>query len=134
MDSQISRVLAQAMADGKNPREIARLLTRTISGPMGDLGITDTLGRFIPAERRAKMLARTEIIRAHAEAELMEFKNWAVAEVKVKAELVTAGDDRVCIICQSLEGQTFTLDQASGIIPVHPACRCNWIPLEITRG
>lgn len=133
MDSQISRVLAQAMADGKGPREIARLLTRTISGPIGDLGITDTLGRFIPAERRAKMLARTETIRAHHQATINEYRSWAVEGVIVKAEFVTAGDDRVCEECLALEGNVYTLKEAENLIPVHPQCRCITIPVDVTR-
>lgn len=100
MDGQISRMLAKGLAEGQNPNTIARWLTKTISGPAkGEkmpLAITDTLGRFIPAQRRAKMLARTEVIRAHAEGTLQEFKNFGVAGVKVRAEFVTAGDDRVC--------------------------------------
>ncbi|MEE9356516.1 MAG: phage minor head protein [Methylococcaceae bacterium] len=133
MDAQISRVLAQAMADGKGPREIARLLTRTISGPVGDLGITDTLGRFIPAERRARQLARTEVIRAHHKATIQEYRNWAVEGVIVQAEFVTAGDDRVCVECQALEGKVYTLDEAENLIPVHTNCRCNMLPKDVTR-
>ena len=65
MDAQISRVLAQGMADGDGMLMIARKLVGTINGTgMGELGLTDTLGRFIPAARRAEMLARTEIIRS----------------------------------------------------------------------
>lgn len=133
MDSQISRVLAQAMAEGKGPREIARLLTRTITGPVGDLGLTDTLGRFIPAQRRAKMLARTEVIRAHHQATIQEYRNWAVEGVIVKAEFITAGDDRVCEECLALEGQVYTLKEAEGLIPVHPRCRCITLPVDVTR-
>jgi len=132
MDMQIGRVLAQGIADGLHPRQIATNLTRTISGPVGDLGITDILGRFIPAQRRAELLARTEIIRSYAEASLQEYKNWGVVGVKVKAEFRTAGDDRVCPICASMEGKVFTLDEASGKIPVHPQCRCIWLPLDVT--
>jgi SPP1 gp7 family putative phage head morphogenesis protein len=95
---------------------------------MGDLALTDTLGRFIPATRRAMMLARTEIIRAYAEATLQEFRNWGVEGVSAKAEWSTAGDDRVCPKCAPMEGRIFTLDEASGLIPFHPNCRCAWIP------
>jgi len=133
MSGQISRVLSQGMAEGKGPREIARLLTRTITGPSGDLGLTDTLGRFIPAKRRARMLARTETIRAHADATLEEYKSWRVEGVVVKAELTTAGDDRVCVTCQGLEGTTYTIDEAQGIIPVHVNCRCIFLPKEIRQ-
>jgi SPP1 gp7 family putative phage head morphogenesis protein len=131
MDTQVSSVLSQAMVEGKNPREIARLLNKTISGTGGTLELTDTLGRFIPAERRAKMLARTEVIRAHAQAQLQEFRNWRVAGVSVKAEFVTAGDERVCVICEGLEGQIFTLEAAEGLIPRHVQCRCTYIPLSV---
>jgi len=132
MDSQISRVLAQGIAEGENPLQLARLLTRTITGPSGDLGITDTLGRYIPARRRANMLARTEIIRAHHMATIQEYRNWEVEDVYVKAEWVTAEDNRVCSICKALEGQVFTLDVAEKMIPRHPQCRCCTIPVDIT--
>lgn len=133
MDTQISRVLTQGMIDGLGMKQMARQLVRTISGPVGDLGLTDTLGRFIPARRRAEMLARTEIIRAHAEGQLQEFANWGVLGVKVKAEFKTAGDSRVCPICATMEGRTYSLQEASGIIPVHPQCRCVWLPLDVTE-
>jgi SPP1 gp7 family putative phage head morphogenesis protein len=129
MDTQISRVLAKGMADGTNPRNLARLLTRTITGPVGDLSLTDTLGRFIPAERRAEVLARTEIIRAHHEATIQEYRNYGVAGVSVEAEWQTAGDDRVCDECESMEGQVFSLDDIEGMLPAHPQCRCVALPV-----
>ncbi len=128
MDSQISRILAQGIADGRNPNYLAKLLTTTISGPMGDLGITDTLGRFIPAERRAKILARTEIIRAHHVATVQEYRNWKLVDVQVQAEWQTAGDGRVCPICASMNGNIYTLDQIESMIPRHPQCRCIALP------
>lgn len=132
MDSQISRVLAQGIADGASPKDLAKLLTRTISGPMGDLGIRDTLDRFIPAERRAVILARTEIIRAHHSATIQEYKNWGVAGVQVKAEWTTAGDVRVCDDCAAMEGQEFTLKEIENKIPRHPQCRCIALPVDLT--
>lgn len=132
MDNQISQVLAQGLADGDNPRLLAKKLTSTISGPLGDLGITDTLGRFIPAERRAQTLARTEVIRAHHQATVQEYKNWAAEGVKVKAEWVTAGHN-VCPECAMLEGRVFTLTEIENMIPVHPNCRCVAIPLDVTK-
>ena len=130
MEHQISQVLAQGMIDGKNPRELAKLLTKTISGPIGDLGIKDTLGRFIPAERRAETLARTEVIRAHHLGNITEMENWKVAGVRVRAEWDSAEDSRVCPICAGLEGQVFTLTKIRDMIPAHPNCRCCAIPTE----
>ncbi len=126
MSQQISRVLAQGMADGLAPATLARQLNAVIGS---GLGLTDTLGRFIPAQRRARILARTEIIRAHSEATLQEFRNWGVVGVTVEVEFATAGDNRVCQQCANLEGSVFTIAQASGIIPVHAQCRCAWIPV-----
>lgn len=131
MSTQVSRVLTQGLAEGRHPREIADLLTKTISGPVGDLGITDTLGRFIPAERRAVMIARTETIRAHSQGLVQEAKNWGVVGLKVKAEFVSAGDSRVCEKCASLEGRLFSLDEAMNLLPYHPQCRCTFIFEEI---
>lgn len=125
MSQQMSRVLAQGMADGLSPRAIARQLVGTITG---DLSLVDSLGRFIPAKRRAELLARTEIIRAHAEAQLQEFANWGVEGVIAKAEILTTKDRRTCQRCIRLEKAVFTLEEAKGVIPVHPACRCIWVP------
>lgn len=128
MDRQISQVLARGIADGDGADLLARKLNRVIIGGGNDLGITDTLGRYIPAERRAKVMVRTEVVRAHAEAQLQEFVNWGVEGVGVEAEWVTAGDNRVCPICEGLQGQTFSIEDARGRLPAHPQCRCAWIP------
>ena len=130
MQQQIGRLLAEGFASGANPRVIARRLVAAINGAkMGDLGITDSLGRFIPARRRAEILARTEIIRAHHYANINEYKTWGVYGVEVMAEWRTAGDNRVCIQCSSLEGNTYTLDEILPMIPAHPQCRCIAIPI-----
>ena len=133
MSTQISRVLAQGLADGDNPRVIARKLVRTINGMGKDLGVTDTLGRFIPARQRAEILARTEIIRAHHKGMVQEYRNWGLEGVYVMAEFKTAGDHRVCDVCQQMEGSRYTLDEAENLIPVHPQCRCIILPYEPSR-
>jgi SPP1 gp7 family putative phage head morphogenesis protein len=129
MDMQISRVLAQGMIDGDGPALLARKMVAIINGDGVDkLGLTDTLGRFIPAQRRAMMIARTETIRAFHQATIQEYRNWAIEGVYVKAEWMTAGDDRVCDECNSLQGKIFTLDEIEPLIPLHPNCRCIALP------
>ena len=139
MDQLISRLLAQGIADGLNPNTIARVLNHAISGMGRTLGlpisyINPRTGKLVsyvmPPERRARILARTEIIRAHAEAQLQEFQNWGVEGVNVKAEWITAGDNRVCEQCAGLEGSIFTLEQAQGMLPLHAQCRCAWVPFN----
>jgi SPP1 gp7 family putative phage head morphogenesis protein len=129
MDSQISRILAEGMINGDGPMLLARKLVAVINGDGIDkLGIRDSLGRFIPAMRRAEMLARTEMIRAYHLATIQEYRNWGVLGIKVQGEWKTAGDDRVCDQCASMEGKVFTLDEIEPMIPAHPLCRCLALP------
>lgn len=67
-------------------------------------------------------------IAVHAQAQLDTFAAMGIEGVTARAELLTAGDSRVCIRCASLEGRVFSLQQAQGIIPLHPRCRCCWQP------
>lgn len=113
MDQQISRTLAQGIAEGLNPRDIARNLNNRVD----KVGIT-----------RARVLARTETINAHAEATLNSYEEAGIEGVDVVAEFSTAGDAQVCPECESLEGTVRPIEEARGVIPVHPNCRCAWIP------
>jgi SPP1 gp7 family putative phage head morphogenesis protein len=127
MEQQISRVLTDGIAQGDNPRLIAEKLNNTIKG--GKLDMTDSLGRHIPAQRRAVIMARTEIIRAHHLATINEYRHWGVAGVSVQAEWSTADDDRVCVECAGMQGHIYTLEQIESMIPVHPQCRCMALPV-----
>jgi len=132
MDQQISRVLAEGMANGDGPSLLARKLVSTINGTgMGELGITDSLGRFIPARRRAEIMARTEIIRAHHQATIQEYRNWGLEGVIVQGEWAAAGDERVCNQCADLNGSVFSLDVIEKMIPLHPQCRCIALPYKV---
>lgn len=113
MDQQISRELARGLSEGQNPMAIARRINDRIDR----IGIT-----------RARTLARTEVIAAHADASLNAYEEAGAYGVEVEAELSTAEDDRVCEECAALDGRTFTLEEARGLIPVHPNCRCAMIP------
>ena len=116
MDQRISRSLATSFAEGRGPRQIARILNKEVDG----------VGRH-----RSILLARTETIRAHHVATINTYREAGVEGVSVLAEWSTAGDDRVCSICESLEGKVFTLDEIEGMIPAHPQCRCVAIPAGI---
>ena len=129
MDSTISDVLAIGMAEGKHPRQIAAAIRKSVTGKGNDFGITDSLGRYIPAERRAMILARTETIRAHHAANIGEYKAAGILGIKIQAEHVTANDNRVCPLCEPLEGEIYTIEEAETAIPVHPQCRCVAVPV-----
>lgn len=114
MASDMSRVLADGLGRGDNPLTIARAMTSRV----------DTLTRT-----RAEVIARTEIIHAHAEGQLDSFERLGVEDVGGMAEWSTAGDDRVCSRCAALEGAVMKIEEARGMIPLHPNCRCAWIPV-----
>lgn len=114
MDQQISRVLAEGITNGDNPLDIARAINNRVD----KIGI-----------HRARLLARTEVIRAHHSANVQEYRNAGVDGVTVIAEFVTAGDSRVCPQCAALDGKEFDLDQIERLIPLHPQCRCVAVPI-----
>lgn len=115
MDQALSRTLTDGLIAGHSPTTIARSIVKNVE----NIGIV-----------RARTIARTEIIRAHAEATLNMFERAGLAHVTVLAEWVTAGFG-VCPDCQDMEGLTFTINEARGMIPLHPNCRCTWIPVIV---
>lgn len=114
---QMRRQLAEGLAQGENPRKVATRLNDRVD----NVGV-----------HRSRVLARTEIIRAHSEATLTRFEQFGIEGVAGKAEFATAGDRRVCPVCAGLEGQVFSVEEARGVIPVHAMCRCTWLPLVDT--
>lgn len=49
-------------------------------------------------------------------------------------EWLTAGDDKVCDECQDASDDgPYTLDEARDMMPLHPNCRCAWVPADDAR-
>ncbi len=114
VSQNIGRVLANGIATGQGPREMARQMR----------GVVTTIGR-----NRSVVLARTETINTHATATLNRYQEAGVQGVTALAEFLTAQDDDVCPECIALEtGEAIPIDDARGIIPVHAQCRCVWLP------
>jgi hypothetical protein len=102
--------LARGIAEGRSPRVIARTLYNDVANHV------DKIGRV-----RARMIARTEIVRAHHLATIQEYRQAAAdMDVGVLAEWSTAGFG-VCPICIELEdGGPYKLDVVEGMLPAHP--------------
>jgi len=48
--------------------------------------------------------------------------------------ILTAGDDKVCDECDDIAANgPYDLDEARGLIPAHPNCRCAFVPAEDLR-
>ena len=116
MDQKISRILAQGSGEGRAPLDIAKKINDRVK----KIGIT-----------RSRLIARTEIISAHAEASLNAYEEAGIEGVEVEVEFTTAGDDVVCPECDVLSGKSFTIAESRGVIPVHPNCRCAWSPVVV---
>ncbi len=72
-------------------------------------------------EKRAEVIARTEILRASNQGALTVYKQYDVKRVR----WLTAADERVCSVCGPLHRRVFPIDQIPfGGPPAHPRCRC----------
>jgi len=128
-------VLTEGLAEGVNPREMARRLTKEV--------------RTIQ-HTQAEVLARTEVINSYSDATLDRYERAGVDGVSVSGEFATADDSRVCPICEAIEGTTYGTgemreatfafspsesepDHLEGEYPVkppvHPQCRCAILPV-----
>lgn len=119
---ELTRTLSDGLARGLTARQMYDAMEYRVN---------------VVSNRRAIAVARSEIIRTHAEAQLDVFESVGIDQVEVLAEWVTAGDNRVCARCASLEGVVMTVQEARGLIPRHPMCRCAWLPANVgedTRG
>lgn len=122
VSTQLSRVLVDGLVQGQHPMIIAKNMVGPDS-PLQKIGIN-----------RARMIARTEIIRSHAEGQLDGLEKLGVDKVGVMVEWSTAGDDRVCSLCMSLEGVVLKIKEARGILPRHTNCRCAFLPANVSEG
>lgn len=112
MQGELNRILVEGLAQGQNPREIARKIKKRLGVSLSD----------------AERLARSEVIHAHAEGQLDSFERLGVKEIGVMAEWLTADDDNVCEMCDSMVGVVLTIKEARGLLPRHPNCRCCFAP------
>lgn len=73
---------------------------------------------------RAGALGATNTIAAFSTAEQREYQRNGVERVV----WITSGDERVCGICQPLDGEVFSMDETFDPPPLHVMCRCTFVP------
>lgn len=107
-------ILARGLADGKTFPTLSKEMTSA----------------FNMTRARAATIARTETSYAHAEGTLIGYEVQGIEEVGAMVEFSTVQDEYVCPDCAALEqaGNRYKVTEAHGIIPVHPNCRCVWLP------
>lgn len=117
----VSNAVRQTMKEGfvqqKTPKQVGEDIWNAIKDRV------DKVERW-----RCDLVARTDIVYVNSEATLDTFEFYNIPNVQALVEFATMMDDRVCPICSAIEGQVFTIQEARGLIPLHPQCRCSWLP------
>jgi len=121
---QLRETLTGGIAEGLNPRDMARALNEELSS----------------IERsRLSTIARTEVLRSHSDAAIDVYES-NDAEVVSHTSRLTAKDPSVCAFCRALEDVPFTLSEFQSVavtwgtqpyrigVPAHPNGRCSPMP------
>jgi len=123
VSAKLNRTLTDGMVQGKSPTQIAEEISNDI----------ESIGK-----NRAKILARTEMVRAKAEGQLAALESLNVPGVALKVEWVPSGLGTTrkgnlspCPKCRAMANKVYTLQEAKGLIPHHPNCMCGWTPASI---
>lgn len=114
----------------------------TVSGVRGEFGqvverplIDRVKGQLKRGLTLAVTVGGTALVGIVADAFLNRVTDFGIALVSplIEAKYLTAGDSRVCVICQALADADngngpgiYTIQQARGLIPQHPNCRCTF--------
>lgn len=114
--------LSRGLAEGKSPLTIARELYNDAATQLDKIGIT-----------RARIIARTEIIRAHHLANINEYDaiSGMLDQEGLMVDIIAEWGlgPNPCPICIDLEADApYTLDEVRSLIPAHPRCVCVAIP------
>jgi hypothetical protein len=120
-------------------RNVAKFEAQLKAGTKAFVARRQQEGAAVEAARqeREKALeaARTGAVKVRAgvvEAEARIAQQIPQRLLAIGAEYVnvlTAGDDLVCQICEDIsEEGPYSLDEAQGLIPAHPNCRCAFVP------
>lgn len=110
LEVKLVRTLADGVVRGQNPVAIAADLSKVLE----------------VSKERARTIARTEVIRAHADGQLAALSSQGVTDLGVSVEWTTAG--KPCPRCAAHAGTVVSVEAAKGRIPHHPNCKCAWIP------
>jgi hypothetical protein len=104
--------VAQGLAEGKNPNVIASEMVKDVDAIISRIGIN-----------RARMIARTETLRANHEANVSEYQR---AERDLDGYHLLADwllGAFPCDLCiENYEGSPYTIEEIDSMIPAHPYC------------
>jgi HK97 family phage portal protein len=106
----LKETLKEGIGEGETISQLSERVTQVFSQAKG---------------YRAEVISRTETIAAYVQGNVELYREAGIKEL----EFFTAMDERVCEECYSKHGNTYKVKDSIGVIPVHPQCRCDWIPV-----
>ena len=104
------------------------LMKGLIGGNSSDEIAANIRKKFNVSSGEAKRLARTELVRCQAGAQLDSYKEHGWREY----EFLAYGS-RSCEVCRALNGKHYSIEDAmpaENMPPIHPNCRCRTAPYE----
>jgi SPP1 gp7 family putative phage head morphogenesis protein len=114
--------------------DIRDLMEDAFEGEFDTGDLADQLEELLGDATRAETIARTETMRASNQGQLEAWEQAKQAGLLVgneQVEWITTPDDRLCPICEPLDGQTTALGSTFEVDgdristpPAHPRCRC----------
>jgi len=121
--------IANVSIKGVSDRLKTRILEKVRIGVTKGLSIQNIMKEILPELRdktrfEVLRIARTEAIRAVASGTLQRYRTNEVKKVRW-----LDGQIGACPECAQMDGREFTLEEAEGMIPLHPMCRCCWTPV-----
>lgn len=123
------RVARKSWEDAK--QVVQRVAGEVLGRGLGVGAVISTArGKVLGQGKRAADAAKGAVIKGHAEGQLDVYETIGVKTIVRLVELRTARDGKVCPTCRNLRGARLTPEKARGVIPIHPNCRCIWVPVE----
>ena len=114
--------LTRGIAEGKNPRVIAREIYKDVANRV------DKIGKV-----RCRMIARTEVLNEHNEALHAQYQR-TQEQLGIPIFVDVSLGANPCPICVDLfDGNPYPLDVSRGMLPAHPNCVCILIPVRRKR-
>lgn len=128
-EQDLKRIIANQIADGESPYDIAKSIEKYVSPEVGaadELGIQTGPGVYRSAYRNAMRLARTETNRAYVQAQAAFYtdKPWIdTVEITLSPEHDEPDE------CDDLaDGGPYSPEEAAAELPAHPHCMCSITP------
>lgn len=113
MIASASNSVAKGLLNGESKANIAAEISRT------NAKVFNT---------RVKPLVNTETMQAFVEGQLDTYESFNIDELELVAEWSSSGV--ACTKCSPMNGVRMPIEEARGLLPVHPNCKCIWVTVK----